>query len=109
VEAPADAHERHLRGFRYDKSVECLGASTWYSYSMGLMFLTSLLAPFVVVGLFAKRILHAGLSFPVAGIKAAAVLYGAAFLLAIALSMGPYGAAQWFYDRYGIGGASLDE
>ena len=76
---------------------------------MGLMFLVSLLAPFVIVGLFAKRILHAGLRFPIAGIKAAAVLYGLAFCLALALSMGPYEAAQWFYDRYGVGGAALDE
>ena len=109
VEAGADAHERALRGFRYDKSEECLATTAWYAYPMGLMFLVSLLAPFVVVGLFAKKILHAGLRFPIDNITATAVLYGLVFCLAVAVAMAPYEAARWFYDRYGVGGAPLDE
>ena len=73
VEAGADAHERALRGFRYDKAVGCLDATTWYSYSMGLLFLLALLAPVVVVALLATRILHAGLSFPVDDFTATAL------------------------------------
>ena len=109
VEAGADAHERALRGFRRDKAEECLGTTAWYAYPMGVMFVVSLLAPFVVVGLFAKKILRAGLRFPIDNITATAVLYGFAFLLALVLSMAPYEAAQWFYDRYDVGGAPLDE
>ena len=103
VEAGASAHERALRGFTYDKAVECLDATNWYSYSMALMVLSAVLAPFVVIGLFAKRILHAGLSFPVDDITAAAVLYSALFVLALVLSMGPLWTADVFFDRYGVG------
>jgi hypothetical protein len=40
---------------------------------------------------------------PVEEATAGAVLYGLLFVVALTLSLGPYGAAQEFYDRYGIG------
>jgi hypothetical protein len=105
VEAGADAHQRALRGFAYDKTLECLEATPWYSYAMAAMTVIALVAPFVVVGLFAKRILHLGLAFPVDNLTATALLYGAVFLAALVLSMGPIWAADWFYDRHGFGPA----
>ena len=103
VEAGADARERHLRGFRYDKSEECLDRTVWYSTSMGVLGVLAVVAPFVIVGFGAKRILRFAHGLPFDVPETAAVIYGFAFLLALVLSMGPYGAAQEFYDRYGVG------
>ena len=99
IESGANAQERALRGFTYDKSQECLGDIVWYSYAMAVMTVVGLVAPFVIVGLFAKRILRAGLRFPIDNITATAVLFGFAFILALVLSMGPFWALDWVYDR----------
>jgi len=76
---------------------------------MAVLFVLAVAAPFVIVGFGAKRILRLahGLPFDVA--ETAAVIYGFAFLLALILSMGPYGASQWFYDRYGVGAERASE
>jgi hypothetical protein len=103
VEAPADARERALRGFTYDKAVECLDATPWIAYSMAALMVLALAAPFVVVGLYAKRILRAGLSSPVDDLTTTALLYSAVFLAALVLSMGPHWAADWVFDRCGTG------
>ena len=99
VEAGADARERALRGFQLTKAIECLDATTWYSYGMGALFVLALVFPFVVVGLYAKRILRAAMASPVDEVESGAVLYIVVFIVALILSLAPYGAAQWFYDR----------
>lgn len=103
IEAGADARERHLRRFRYDQSVDCLHEMAWYSYSTTALIIIALVAPFVIVGVFAKRILRFAHRLPFDLPRAAAVIYCYAFLIALFLSIGPYGAAQDFYDRYGVG------
>lgn len=103
VEAGADAHERALRGFRQVQAVDCLGRTPWYSYSIGVMMALAFIAPFVVVGLFARRILRLVVDLPFVAEYVGAMLYVFLWVFVLALSLGPLPAAWWFYDRFGVG------
>lgn len=101
VDAGDTVSERNLRAWTRDRSIDCLDANAWYSSAMGALFACGLVAPFVIVWLIRKRILRAAMSLPAFRMTGAALLYIAAFIVALLMAMAPYAAAEWLYDAFG--------
>ena len=98
IEAGADANERALRGFRRTKAEECLDATGWYSNGSAALLGIAVVAPFLVVILYARAPWRFVRDFPVAEAHAGAFVYGLMFVAALAVFMIPYFGAQAFFD-----------
>ena len=98
IDAGATANERALRGFRRNRAEECLDATGWYSNVSLALYGTAVIAPFLVVILYAKGPWRLVKKAPVFEAHAGAVIYGFIWLAAMAAFMIPYFGAQEFFD-----------
>jgi hypothetical protein len=104
IDAAGTPRERSLRVWFQDRANECLDRTRWYSYSMAGLFALGPLAPFGVAWIVRRRVMPAATSRPgpsVKAIKIAALLYSAAFLAALGVTLGTMKGVRWLYDWLG--------
>ena len=78
----------------------CLETSWYYYADLGLL-LAALIAPIALVWLLKERIMARALDMPFLGIKVAALLFMAVYLLGLVVAIAPHEACSWFYELYG--------
>jgi hypothetical protein len=101
IQAGTTVRERTLRAWFRDRANECLDNTPWYAYSMGTLFTIGLLAPFGAVWVVRRRVIRFAMSQSVFAVKTAALLYGAVFVVSMAVTLASMEGIRWLYDWMG--------
>ena len=93
IDSAANSQERYVRGVFRDRAYDCLQLTRGYSYSVAGLFTLGLIAPLTGVWISRRQ--------RFAGIRTAALVFGAVFVVSLAVTLGTMVAVRWAYDHLG--------